>query len=150
VNVVVTIDGGRRDQCPAQTLQPAADDQHAGGLRQAVDQGGHREENHPGDEQTLSAQQVRRPATQQQEAAKDQRVAVDHPLQVGGREVQTALDRRERDVDDGRVEDDHELSQAGNHQHHPRVDPAAGAAGRGRAVDRDCSLQTPDGRCRIG
>src|SRR3712207_9043426 len=54
------------------------------------------------------------------------RVAVDDPLQVGGREGQVALDRRQRDVRDRRVEDDHELREADEDED----DPAVGLDGR--------------------
>ena len=46
---------------------------------------------------------------EEEEGAEGQRVASDDPLQVSRREVQPALDRRERDVDDAEVELEHEL-----------------------------------------
>jgi hypothetical protein len=42
-------------------------------------------------------------------------------LQVGIREVQALLDRGQRDVHDGRVEDDHELREADDDEDEPAV-----------------------------
>ena len=61
----------------------------------------------------------------------DERVAVDHPLQVRGAEAEVGLDRRQRDVHDGRVEHDHELREAHDHEH----EPAVALAGRGQLGD---------------
>ena len=69
----------------------------------------------------LAAEDVRRAAAEQQEAAEQQRVGVDDPLQVGLAEVQILLDRRQRDVHDRRVEDHHELGEADEDQRHPAV-----------------------------
>ena len=60
--------------------------------------------------------QVGGPAAQQQEARECQRVGVDHPLEVGGREAEVAADRGQRDVHDRDVEDDHELRGAAQHE----------------------------------
>ena len=59
---------------------------------------------------------------EQQEAAEDQRVGVQHPGEALLREAEVALDRRQRDVDDGRVQDDHELRHRDERQHGVRVD----------------------------
>src|SRR4029079_8727118 len=48
---------------------------------------------------------------QQQESAVGEDVAVDHPLEALLREAQVGLDRRQRDVEDRRVEDVHELDE---------------------------------------
>ncbi len=117
---------GGREQRRAEALQAAADDQHARRLGQPVEQRGDREQRHAGDEQPLAPEQVAGPATQQEEAAEDQRVGVDHPLQARGREVQATLDRGQRDVHHGGVEHDHELGQAGDHQDQPPVRLADG------------------------
>ena len=60
-------------------------------------------------------------AAEQQEAAEHERVAVDHPLEVGLAEVEILLDRRQGDVDDRRVEDDHELREADEDEDDPGV-----------------------------
>jgi hypothetical protein len=92
-----------RDQGRTEALQATAGDQHAGGLGESVEQRRAAEHEHPGNEDAPASEQVSGSATKQQQSAEHQRVAVDHPLQVGGREMQVVLDRRERDVDDGEV-----------------------------------------------
>ena len=75
------------------------------------------------------------PAPQQQKTAEHQRVGVHHPLQAVDGEVQVVLDRRQGDVHDGRVEHDHELGHADQHQDNPPVRVAltrVGDAHRGR------------------
>src|SRR5271156_295077 len=48
-----------------------------------------------------AAEDVARPAAQQQQPAEGQRVPVHHPRQVGRGEVQAVLDMRQRDVHHG-------------------------------------------------
>jgi hypothetical protein len=55
------------------------------------------------------AEQVREPASEQEDASEEDRVGGDHPLEAFLAEVEVGLDRRERDVHDRDVEDDHEL-----------------------------------------
>ena len=56
------------------------------------------------------------PATGEQQAGEHQDVAADHPLQAGRGQVQVALDRRDRDVDDVVVEVGHEGGQCDRDQ----------------------------------
>ena len=113
---------GRRDQRGAKPLQAAEDDEHLGRLREPVEQGRHREDDETHEEHALSPEQVARAAAEEQEAAEGQRICIDDPLQVGVRDLQVLLNRRQRDVHDGRVEHDHELRHADEHEHEPRVD----------------------------
>ena len=71
-----------------------------------------REDGEAGDEHAAAPEQVGRAAAEQQEAAEDERVGADHPLQVLLREPEVGLDRGQRDVHDRDVEDDHELHDA--------------------------------------
>jgi hypothetical protein len=112
----------RRDQRAAEALEAAGGDQHPGAGGEAVEQRGGREDEHAGDEQPAPADEVGGAAAEQQEPAEHQRVGVDHPLQVRRRELEVVLDRRQRDVHDRGVEDDHELREADQHQDEPRVD----------------------------
>ena len=73
---------------------------------------GQREQRGADEEHAAAAEQVGRAPAEHQEAGERQRVGVDHPLQAGGREMQPGAHRRQRDVDDRDVEDDHELGQA--------------------------------------
>ena len=77
---------------------------------------GEHEQRRPGEEHAPATEQVGGPPAEHQEAREGDRVGVDDPLQAGGREVETVAHRRQRDVDDGDVEDDHELRQADDGQ----------------------------------
>ncbi len=56
---------------------------------------------------------------EKEEAGEGQRVGVDDPLQARRAEVQVALNGRQGDVDDRRVQDHHELADADEGQHQP-------------------------------
>jgi hypothetical protein len=112
---------GRGHERGAQALQRAGGDEHPAGLRQAVQQRGDREDHDADEEHTLAPEEVRRSTAEQQEAAEDERVAVDDPLEARRREVEVGLDRRQGDVRDGRVEHDHELRDADEDEDEPAV-----------------------------
>jgi hypothetical protein len=76
----------------------------------------------PEHEQALASEEVGRAPAEQQEAAEEEGVDVDDPLQADRREVEAGLDRRQRDVHDGRVEHDHELRDADENENEPTVD----------------------------
>jgi len=58
-------------------------------------------------------------------AAERHAVRHDHPLEVGLSESKIGLDRRDRDVHDREVEDDHELNSTHQRQDDSRFDPTA-------------------------
>jgi hypothetical protein len=62
-------------------------------------------------EQAAGAEQVGRPAAEEQEPAEADGVRRYHPLQVPRTELQRAADVRQRDVDDVVVESDQELAE---------------------------------------
>ena len=66
------------------------------------------------------ADQVAEPAGEQQQAAERDQVGVDDPGEVALGEAEVVLDRRQRDVHDRRVEDDHQHARA----EHVERDPA--------------------------
>jgi hypothetical protein len=70
--------------------QPA----RAAAWSQRAGQGRQREQRHARDEQLAPPEQVGGSTAKQQEAAEQQRVAVDDPLQVGLAEAEVGLDRR--------------------------------------------------------
>ena len=74
-----------------------------------------------GQEHAPLAEQITEPAGQQEQAAEGDQVGVDHPREAALGEPQVALDRRQRDVHDGRVEDDHEEPDAEDDQGVPAV-----------------------------
>ena len=80
------------------------------------------------------------------------RVRVHDPVEVGGGEVQSDLNRRQRDVDDPQVEDDHELRDAADgEQGRLGLDPGGLGAGGGvgrRVALVSCSGGAPPARRR--
>jgi hypothetical protein len=68
------------------------------------------EPNQSGDERPLASHNVPDAATEEEQAAEGKRVGGDNPLAVGVGEVQGVLRCREGDVDDGAVQNDHQLS----------------------------------------
>ena len=66
----------------------------------------------PDEEHAPPAEQVGGAPAEEEEAAEDERVGADHPLQVLLREPEVDLDRGQRDVHDRDVEHDHELHDA--------------------------------------
>src|SRR5207245_11614751 len=87
-----------------------------------------REQDHPGQEDLLAADEVAGPAGQEQQAAIGDQVRVDNPGELCRGEAQVALDRGQRDVHDRRVKDDHELAEADDDQSEPP--PRVGPKGR--------------------
>jgi len=88
-------------------------------LGEPAGQRGAGEEDQAGDEHAPAAEQVRHAPAQQQEPAEGERVGVDDPRQVVGREVQRVTDAREGDVDDRSVEDDDELRRREEDERQP-------------------------------
>ena len=122
-NVVVTIESAAgetsaapRPWMPRETISivsPVASPQSERGAR---------EDDEAGEEHALAPDQVAGAPAEQQEAAEEQRVGVDDPLQVRLGQPEVGLDRRQRDVHDRRVEDDHELREADEDEDEPGVD----------------------------
>ena len=104
--------GRRREQRAAQPLDAAKGDQ--GDLRpgEAAGQRSPGEDDEAGHEHAAPAEHVGQPAAEQQEAAEEDGVGRQHPLQALDGEVQVGADRRQRHVDHGDVEHDHELRHA--------------------------------------
>jgi hypothetical protein len=134
----------RRGERPADSLDEAGADQHALVGRGGAESRGDREDGEADDEDAALAEQVTEPARQEQEAAEGNQVGVDHPGQVGLREVQVVLDRGQGDVHDRRVEDDHQHPRAEDVEGEPAVFLGGGVhggqTGRGSRTHR----------CRVG
>ena len=110
-----------RHERRAEALGAARDDQPRLAVGEPAEQRRGREEDEPGEEDPLAADQVAGATAEQQEPAEQQRVRVDDPLEARLGEPELRLDRRERDVHDRRVEDHHELRQADEDQDEPRA-----------------------------
>ena len=109
------------DDRRAQALGGARGDQLTLGRAKPAASEAARDEQEPGDEHAPAPEQVREPPAEQQEAAEGEHVGVHDPGQVLLGEVEPLADRRERDVDDRRVEHDDELREAEQRE----GDPAA-------------------------
>ena len=112
---------GRCDQRSAEALEGTGADQHALACRKPVEQRGAGEDDEADEEEPLAAEQVAKASAEQQEAAEDEGVGVDDPLQAAVGEVEIGLDRGQRDVHDRRVEDDHELGETNEDEDDPGV-----------------------------
>ena len=75
----------------------------------------------PGQERPAAAEEVAGAGAQEQQPAEGEQVRVEHPGELAPRETEALLDVREGDVDDGRVQDDHELGGQNHEQEHEGV-----------------------------
>jgi len=91
----------------ADALDRPRGDQQETGRRQACHQRRQAENGDPADEkQSMAAEGVAEPARQGDEAGEGQQIGVHHPVRADLGHRQIALDRRQRDADDGLVEND--------------------------------------------
>ena len=110
----------RRGHRAADSLDEAGRDEHLLGLRQPAERARHGEHAEAGHEDALAAEEVAEAAGEQEQAAEGDQVGVDDPGEARLREAEVVLDRRQRDVDDGHVEHDHQHARA----EHVESDPA--------------------------
>jgi hypothetical protein len=102
------------------TLEHPCGDQSVLVLRKTGAQGARAEHDHASDEYAPAPQQVGQPPAQEEETTVGQEIAACDPLQVLLREMQGALDRRECDVGDRRIDHIQELDAAQEQQRqHP-------------------------------
>ena len=126
VKVVVSSDSAAgASSAPKMPWSGAGGDQHLEVLRGAAEGGGAGEADQADEEDRLAAEQVGYAAAEQQQAAERQGVGGDDPLPVVVGEAEVLLRGGQRDVHDGRVQDDHELGEADDGE-----DPPAPRAGR--------------------
>jgi hypothetical protein len=104
-------DHGGRERA-ARALDEACADQDALALGQPAQQRGCGEDGEAGQEDAAAAEQVSKAAGQQQQSAEADQVGVHDPGEVRLGEPQIVLDRRQGDVHDRRVEDDHQHAHA--------------------------------------
>ncbi len=98
---------GRRRQRPTQALRETGGDQERLPVAEPAGGRGGGEQRHAGEEDLFPADEVTKPAGDQQEAAVTDHVGVDDPGEVGLAEVQVVLDDRQRDVHHTGVKNDH-------------------------------------------
>jgi hypothetical protein len=87
------------------------DEGHIRGRQRACD-GAEREDDHARQEEALPPEAVAQCAPERDKGGQRQRIGTDHPLELPGGHVQLALNRRQRCVDDGDVEQCHALRHA--------------------------------------
>ncbi len=109
-----------RGQRAADALDEPRDDQHGLALGGAAQRRGGDEHREAGQEDVAASDQIPEPAGKEEQAAEGDQVGVDHPREIRLRESEIALDRRQRDVHDRHVEDDHQRPDA----QHDKRDPA--------------------------
>ena len=122
---------GREDRA-AEALDGACRGEPRVARREAAGEARAREDRESEDEHPLLAEQVRGAAAEEEEAREREDVGVHDPLQARRGVVQVATDRRQRDVHDGDVEDDHELRDARNSE-----DQTSAQVARGPRLHRD-------------
>jgi len=103
----------------AHALERAGADEELDARRGRAQHGGTREPGDADEEHAAPTEPVTQRAAEKQEAGERQRVRVDHPLQARQTRVEVLADRRQRDVHDGRVEDDHQLGDRDEYQRGP-------------------------------
>jgi hypothetical protein len=111
--------GGRGKQCGAEALEGAKSDQRALRPGEAVEQRADGEEREAGHEEAATAEQISKTAPEQENAAEEDRVGGDHPLQALLREVKVGPDRGQGYIHDRDVQDDHELGGDDHRQGDP-------------------------------
>ena len=141
-----------RDDGPAESLNRARCDQQSLRARQPACERRQREDRDPDQEQPAVAEEVAEPTAEQQKTAEREDVGVHDPGERRLREAEIGADRRECDIHDRGVQDDHQIAEA---QHVEREPATAGGHGRhlslsfgfttsDRAADRNSSLAETD------
>src|SRR5215211_22082 len=92
----------------AYALDEPGRDQQPLALRQTAQQRSQSEHAEAGEEHAPAGDEVPEVSCEQEEAAEGDQVRVDYPREARLREAEIALNRRERNVYDGSVQDDHE------------------------------------------
>ena len=148
--------GGQHDRRAKSLNRPAAIRNALAG-RQPARQRRRRKQRKPDHQDPAAAEQVRGATAEQHEAAERERVRGHHPLQAGGREVQIATDRGQRDVDDRQIDDRHEERHRQQRERAPAIDirgcgrhrpPAVGTGTEGWVLVWCCIAASSWGCCR--
>jgi hypothetical protein len=103
----------------ADALDDPRADQDLRATGQAAGERGAREDDEPDDEDAPPAEQVGQLPAREHEHAEGERVAVEHPLELGDPDAEVVLDRRQRHVHDRVVEHDHEEPECDGSQRPP-------------------------------
>jgi len=101
----------RREHGGAKSLEPARQNQLRRVLGQGAEAGGDREDDDAHGEEVARTVDVAEPRRADQKDGVEKAVGVQHPQHLVEARVQPAENRRDRDVDDGEVEQGHEDAQ---------------------------------------
>ena len=118
-------EGGRSEECGEGALKRARRHEHLEALCEASQRGRGGEAGEADDQRALATENVAEPPAEQEQSAEGEGVRGDDPLAVGIGDAEILLHGRHRDVDDGHVENDHELREPDGRE----TPPAAGIGG---------------------
>ncbi len=105
---------GRQGQRGADSLKQTHDIQLEQRPREAAQRGRAGEKAEPGEKYAARAEKIAQRAAAQQQTREHHGVTAAHPLQPGDIAAEFALNRRQRDVHNRRVENDHEKADGGD------------------------------------
>ena len=100
-------------------LQAPRDDEHRSVRCGGAEHRGHAERGDPDDEQASRPEQIAERPTDEEQRAERQEIRVDDPLLQREAAAEIALNRRQRDVDDARVDEDDDRPENAGDQHQP-------------------------------
>jgi hypothetical protein len=113
--------GSGREHCGKPTLQGSSCKQESRTRSNTTQGRSTSEADQSDDEHALASRVVGDTAAKQEQTAERQRVRRHHPLLVGVGDVQRMLRRGQREVDDGRIQDNHQLSNGYDPERFPTV-----------------------------
>jgi hypothetical protein len=108
--------GRRRQQRAEGPLERPRPDEHPGAGGDPAQRRRSGEAGQADGEDPPRSEAIGEPAADEEQAAEGQQVGIDHPREIGHREVQLLPDRGQGDVGDGVVDQEHELGDAGEQQ----------------------------------
>ena len=109
-------EGSGHEQRRAHSLCHSERHERSQGGRGATEGRRDREQDETRQEYHFTAEPVAERPGGEQQAGKDERVAVDHPLEPRDGRAELLLDTGERHVHDGCIEDHHEVAKADGHE----------------------------------
>jgi hypothetical protein len=89
----------------ANTLNSAAGNEHRWRGCEATADGGDGEQHHTQQEHALASELIAERSSHEDQCAQEERVGLDHPLHVRDRRPEVSLERRQRDVDHGGIDE---------------------------------------------
>src|SRR5262249_17829052 len=119
----------RRDDSASYALDRPRAHQHRLRLREATAERGQCKDGDANEEETPLTEEIAEPATKEKKAAKGEEIRVDDPGQRSRRKPEVRAYGGQRDIDDSRIEHDHEAAQAEDDQREPACAAIGAASG---------------------